>query len=436
MTLKIKEWPSPIAIIGMGISGDSVKNLLLAYGYTPEEIVTYDDRHNPGLADYTDSDLLLREKKPMTLVVSPGFPLATPWIKAAQDKGARLTSELSVAWRALSGERVIGITGSVGKSTTTALLGAALQKISPDSFVGGNIGVPLAQYAKDLIQGKRPRAPYIVLELSSFQLENFEPFFCEVGAITYLTANHLERYASQNAYYQTKWWLAQRCMRTLVLNRKGGDLFDFVSHQERLATKRRWIDGDDLWFKNFEPKGAKILGSHNQDNLAMAFAIAEEMGFAPEAYQAMLEFRGLAHRVENLGEFAGIRFVNDSKATTIESVRIAVKSVMESVAPSSRLHLLVGGKDKDLPWRELGDLRSIPNLSLIFFGACAEKAKILSALPGPTVPKLGDVFAQLKSIAKPGDTVLLSPGGTSLDEFKNFEERGREFARLVAENFS
>jgi uncharacterized protein (TIGR02186 family) len=97
----------------------------------------------------------------------------------------------------------------------------------------------------------------------------------------------------------------------------------------------------------------------------------------------MLEFRGIAHRVENLGEFGGIRFVNDSKATTIESVRIAVKSVMESVAPSSRLHLLVGGKDKDLPWRDLGDLGAIPNLSLLFFGAKNAPGDIVIVLRGP-----------------------------------------------------
>lgn len=429
MLTRRKEFPSPVAIIGMGISGESVKKLLLALGYGQNEIFTYDDRHKPGLADYTDPDLLLKEQKPRTLVVSPGFPLATPWIKAAAAGGVRITSELSVAWSVLSGERVIGITGAIGKSTTTALLGAGLKSFSPHSFVGGNIGVPLADYACEIVEGKRPRAPFIALELSSFQLENLEPFFCEVAAITYLTPNHLERYPSLDAYYLTKWWLASRATRCLVLNRRGGDLFDFASRHST-SVKRRWIDGEDPWFHNFSPRRANLLGSHNQDNLAVAFAIAEELGWPQEAYEAMLAFPGLPHRVENLGEVNGVRFVNDSKATTMESVKIAVKSVLESVPAGSKLHLLLGGKDKDLPWRELSSLAG-QNIDFWFFGACAEKAKILSALSGPSFSTLSQAVAAAKKAAKAGDTVLLSPGGTSLDEFKNFEERGAEFGKYI-----
>jgi UDP-N-acetylmuramoylalanine--D-glutamate ligase len=222
----------------------------------------------------------------------------------------------------------------------------------------------------------------------------------------------------------------------LVLNRRGGDLWDFANHKSKPVVKRRWIDGSDPWFKHFKPLRAQILGSHNQDNLAVAFAIAEELGWPEQAYEAMLAFCGLPHRVENLGEFNGVRFVNDSKATTMESVKIAVKSVLDTVPEGAKLLLLLGGKDKDLPWRELADLGKEPKVEVIFFGSCAEKAKIISSLNGPTVSRLKDTFPLIAIDTKPGDTVLLCPGGTSLDEFKNFEERGREFARMVKENFS
>ena len=161
--------------------------------------------------------------------------------------------------------------------------------------------------------------------------------------------------------------------------------------------------------------------------MAMAAEVALLAKWPKSAFQGMKEFPGLPHRVENLGQKSGVRFVNDSKATTMESVKIAVSSVLETLPPGGRLHLLLGGKDKNLPWEELKDLGANPSLVIHFFGACRELAQSKSGLSGSSSGTMLDACSIAVSSAKAGDSILLSPGGTSLDEFRNFEHRGDIF---------
>lgn len=422
----------PIAIVGMGVSGKSALRLLKSRGIPAGEIVTFDEK--TGAADYTDPEEMLRERNPRTLVVSPGYPLAKPWIAGFQKNGGKVTSEIALGLEELQGERLICVTGSLGKSTVVSLLGAGMAAAVPDGFFGGNLGLPLADYGAELRERERKRrAPWIVLELSSYQLENCGTLAPEIAAITFLTANHLERYRDLTEYYKTKWQLTERATGTVFLNANGGDLKEFAKARA-VKAKIEWTDPAHTVFSATELSRAKLVGAHNRDNLALAGAIAAAAGWDESYREAMLAFPGLPHRMQNLGERSGITFINDSKATTMESVRTAVEGALGAHA-AGRVIVLLGGKDKNLPWTELKALAGKPRLEFLFFGASANLARTASGLPGSEFRTLRAAVEALPQLARAGDLVLLSPGGTSLDEFKSFEDRGERFAEYVAEVF-
>lgn len=429
MTQAFSNLPIPVAIVGLGISGTAVHNLLLAGGIAPSDIYTFDEK-SPS-AQFNDSHRLMTEAKPKTLVVSPGVPLASPWLQTAKANGHYITSELSLASRLLTTERVISITGSVGKSTTTCLLRAALEQFSPSYFVGGNLGIPLATYSTDLILGKRTIADWVVLELSSYQLENFPELKSDFSIITHFTSNHLERYTSKDDYFQTKWNLVNQTSSYLVLNKNGGELANWA--QEKKPTiPWIWTDRNSVTVNQNRLNDCQLLGSHNLDNIALAAEIVQQAKWPKSAFNGLKEFSGLAHRVENLGIKKGVRYINDSKATTMESVRIAVLSVLESMKNNQSLHLLLGGKDKNLPWEELESLGKNPQIHFYFFGQCRAIAQAKSQLPGESFETMIQACERASSNSKQGDSILLSPGGTSLDEFKNFENRGDVFRQYVS----
>lgn len=418
----------PVAIVGMGVTGESVLRLLEHFQVPRSQIVTFDGK---APADYADPDKMLHEKEPQTLIVSPGVPLASPWIRAFVAEGGAVTSEIALACHLLESERIIGVTGAVGKSTVVSLLDAGLQRFSPDSFTGGNIGVPFADYVVAVEKKTRPRAPWVVLELSSYQLENCGGLRCEYSMVTYLTSNHMERYPSLDAYYSTKWDLVKRTQKGTVLNRNGGDLFKFAKGRDVPGVHFFWTDHTDDALVDLHLEKARLLGQHNQDNLALAATLALKAGWPLEAIEAMKEFPGLPHRMENLGTHRGILCVNDSKATTIESVKTAALGIFHQMDPKKQLVLLLGGKDKNLPWQDLAALKRVPKLRCVYFGEVGAHAKTLAGFEGEVFPKLQPAVNRAMQIAQPGDVILLSPGGTSLDEFKNFEERGKKFREWV-----
>jgi UDP-N-acetylmuramoylalanine--D-glutamate ligase len=425
--------PLPIAIIGLGRSGESAKKLLLSLGVGPEQIFTYDQKLP---ADYQDHKLLLVTGKPKSLCISPGVPLQQDWIQRAQKQGLRMTSELELAHAFLTSERVLSVTGSVGKSTTTSILGAGAQALDKNCFIGGNLGTPLAEYSEALIRGARPRAQWVILELSSYQLENFRNLKSEVSLLTHLSPNHLERYRDLSHYYETKVQLFKQTTKTGILNRSGGHISSLISSIQKSNPGLNWIwtDHRDPQFKKLMTIKPALVGAHNQDNLAMAFAAARSLGWPEEAFHKMLRFPGLEHRLENCGIRQGILFLNDSKATSIESVIQAVESV-RGENPEKRVHLLLGGKDKGLPWHQITSFKSDQNLLSSFFGEVGPKAKTESGLSGQVYLSLKDCLHGLKVEVQKGDIVLFSPGGTSLDEFKNFEERGQFFKSWVLLEF-
>lgn len=428
MNKYIKTLKTPIAIVGMGKSGEAAQSLLLQLGVSQDSIFTFDAKLET--AQYKDPQDLMSQVQPQTLIVSPGVPLSLEWIQKAKASGIKITSELSLACSCLTTEKLIGVTGSVGKSTTVSILGAGLEAFSKVGFVGGNLGTPFSLYATEVLSGKRPRADWAVLELSSYQLENCENLNLEFSAITYLTSNHLERYESLEDYYQTKWNIHQKTKQLLFLNSEGGDVLEY-SKNKISSVPLCTVSKKDPSLQSLQLQKALLIGQHNQDNLALAASIAMAAAWPSEAIQGMKSFKGLVHRLENLGKTKEIRFINDSKATAMDSVLIAAAAAADTLDGGGRLHLLLGGRNKSLPWQDLATLKTINSLQAVFFGECREIAQEKSKLPGPSFAKLELALDYILSTAKPKDTVLLSPGGTSLDEFKSFEDRGDFFKRKI-----
>jgi UDP-N-acetylmuramoylalanine--D-glutamate ligase len=426
--------PLPIAIVGLGISGDAAVQLLKASGIPEDQILTFDQK---GPAQFQNPEELMKSGSPKTLCVSPGVPLQSDWIQAAIQSGVRITSELEIAFAFLENEKVISVTGSVGKSTTTSILGAGALKTDPNCFVGGNLGLPLAKYSLELLQATRQRAQYVVLELSSYQLENFKNLKSDLSILTHLSPNHLERYTDLNHYFATKLQLFKQTKTFGILNRSGGSIAALVDKIQKANPhlKWSWTDRNDPAFKKELTEKPALVGSHNMDNLALAFAAAKFLSWPAESFKAMLQFPGLSHRLENCGKRNGILFLNDSKATSIDSVMQALQSVRHEY-PDNKLHLLLGGKDKNLPWENLKPLEKTKNISISFFGQVAPVAQQKSTLAGPQYARLADCLSALKPQLNAGDIVLLSPGGTSWDEFKNFEERGDFFKKWISSEFN
>jgi UDP-N-acetylmuramoylalanine--D-glutamate ligase len=410
---------TPFLIVGLGKSGQAAIRLLKLLGISANDIKTFDAK-TVG-ADFSKSEDL-KDFTPGTLVVSPGVPLKTQWIQNFLLAGSDLTSELNLALMVMPTERIIGITGSMGKSTTTTLLGIGAQSFTDKVFVGGNLGIPLADYAADVMEKKRERAEWVILELSSYQLENADRLEVEVGVLTALSPNHLERYASLDEYYATKWSLAQKTQRAFLLNWDNPEI-------ERWCGPRLNSLCGPVTAKDYDFEDIKLIGNHNHQNLALAFSTADFLNWPQSAIEAMKKYPGLEHRIEFAGSYNRIQYINDSKATTMESVLAAVEACLPLVSADGLLHVMLGGRDKNLPWEELGQLKNQPKLVFHFFGEFGEQARINSQLKGTVSKTLKELLSQFH--AKSGDVVLLSPGGSSLDEFKNFEERGDYFKNWV-----
>lgn len=392
------------------------------------EIKTFDDKNSS--ADFCGLgrpvDVVFGDWTPSTLVVSPGVPLEILWIRDWIQSGQGvLTSELDLAFQCLTDEKIISVTGSMGKSTTVSLLGEAVHAMSIDNFVGGNLGFPLADYIFELRSGLRKKADWIVLELSSYQLENFEHLRSDVSVLTALSPNHLERYPDLDTYYKTKWKIIEKTTGPFFLNFDNSEVSRWCSAQ---SFNSRVLKVQSKTYSNFK---TKMVGTHNRENLSLALAVSQHLRFPQAAISAIENYTGLAHRLELVSVVNGVRFINDSKATTIESVMAAVNSCLSDVSNNSKLIILVGGKDKNLPWENLQSLSKNSQLIFVFFGECADIAQTKSGLPGSRFSKLKDAVLFARSAIRSGDTLLLSPGGSSLDEFKNFEERGQYFKSLI-----
>jgi UDP-N-acetylmuramoylalanine--D-glutamate ligase len=373
------------------------------------------------------------------VVLSPGVPPTIPALRAARAAGVPVLSEIELAARFLEAP-LVAITGTNGKTTTTALVGDVLRRAGRRTFVGGNIGNPL-------LEAVGGAWDVVVVEVSSFQLEAVSSFAPQVGVVLNVTPDHLDRYDSMDDYAAAKERLfaAQRRDGHAVLNaddpvtramaeRVRGSAWLFSAR--RPVERGGFIDGDTMVLRlggmeeRIDARGRKLLGRHNLENLLVMALCARLLGAPGEAIAGTLSaFEGLPHRLELVRTHRGVRYYNDSKATNVESLE---KSLAAVPGP---IRLIAGGRHKGASYRPLAPLVREKVRSLYLIG---EAAGLIAADLGDAAPVLrcGDLPSAVRHAsrdAREGEAVLLSPACASYDQFRDYEERGDTFRRLVGE---
>jgi UDP-N-acetylmuramoylalanine--D-glutamate ligase len=384
------------------------------------------------------------------LCLSGGVPLTLPIVAEALRRGIPLSNDSQIFMEVVPC-RTIGITGSAGKTTTTTLVGQMARNAYGDrAYTGGNIGDPLINYVDDM-----DAQDIAILELSSFQLEQMT-ISPNIAAVLNVTPNHLDRHGSMQAYMAAKARILafQSPDDIAILGRddKGawslrnevkGKLFTFSLHElEEGLNGAYFHDGllnlrdGNAYLPLILREKIAVRGDHNVLNVLAAFTIGQAAGFPLDAMlEAAEEFRGVPHRLELVRELRGVRWYNNTIATAPERTMAAIRSFDEPIV------LLLGGRDKDLPWEELILLANERVDHIVLFGEAAEKIEATVCSLGLREKRfsvtraagLHDAVLKAAEIAKAGDVVLLSPGGTSFDEFKDFAERGERFRTWVRE---
>jgi len=382
------------------------------------------------------------------LCLSGGIPLNLPIVEAAVRRGISLSNDTQIFMEA-SPCKTIGITGSAGKTTTTTLVGQMAKDAYGDkAYLGGNIGDPLINYVDDM-----EASDLAILEISSFQLEQMT-ISPAVAAILNITPNHLDRHGTMEAYTAAKARILEFQSRkdTAILGRDDVGAWNLRSKVKGRLQSFGFSpideDAEGTYFEDgilylYEHRvdipllrrdQIQLRGDHNVSDVLAAFAIGHAAGFPLDAMLiAAQEFHGVPHRLELVRELHGTRWYNDSIATAPERTMAAIRSFDEPLV------LLLGGRDKNLPWEDLASLIHQRVDHVVLFGEAAEKIeKAIAAekaskrpLTLDRVEHLHQAVMQAAGVAEPGDVVLLSPGGTSFDEFKDFEERGENFRLWV-----
>jgi UDP-N-acetylmuramoylalanine--D-glutamate ligase len=408
-----------VLVVGLARSGHAAAEALLACGAA---VVGYDrdEALDAGRLRELGVEVHLgREEETLLMgtdlvVKSPGVPGETPLVAGALEHGLPVWSEVELGARLLSNP-LLGVTGTNGKTTTSELLGAVFRAAGRSVEVAGNVGRPLT----GLVGSVAPEA-WIVCELSSFQLEDVETLRPRVAVLLNLEPDHLDRHGTFEWYVDAKLRIFEQQTEddTAVLPRRFGEVPG--------AARRVEFRLDDPL-----PAEPLIPGPHNRENAAAATAAARSAGIEDEAIaEALASFPGVAHRIEPVRELHGVRYVNDSKATNVAAARRALASF-----PDARLHVILGGRGKNESYAPLADAFGPGDRAYLIGEAAAEIAPALDDAEVPYVRAgdLGSALGAAAAAAEPSDVVLLSPACASFDQFRDFEERGDEFRRLVEE---
>ncbi len=371
------------------------------------------------------------------LIISPGIPRTAPFVAEALSRGIQVFGEVELAHRLLrernDGSRVLAVTGTNGKSTTTDLAAHLLKSAGLPATACGNLGTPMIEAAQTAVPG----TTYVV-ELSSYQLESTLSFHAEAAAFLNLTPDHLARHGDMDTYRRTKlrvfdgqtqadirvvpsahpeWWQgAPGAGRT---QRFGWSPCD------------AWCDDRGLLHLHGQPLLPRtellIPGDHNVENALAACLLAHQAGASPEQLRAGLRsYPGLAHRIAFCGEMGGVKAYNDSKGTNVDATLTAIHAL------PGPLVLLLGGTDKGASYEPLRDALAGKLRRLVFLGeAVPQLLRDLGDLPHEVVPAFDEATRAALALAQPGDQVLLSPACASFDQFNNFEQRGERFETLV-----
>ena len=379
------------------------------------------------------------------VVISPGVPTNTIPARYVDRKDGEVIGEVELAFRFLKG-RIVGITGSNGKTTTTTLVGELLRNSGLKVQVGGNIGTPLLSLAESSDEDT-----WTVVELSSFQLETIKDFRADVAMCLNVTPNHLDRYESFLDYALAKHriFMNQTAENVAVLNADDPITSEWASglsaHVVMFSTKRELDEGLFLRGRELICRSGgseKVLttrdeiflrGLHNVENVLAALAAGLACGASPDSMRATVaEFKGVEHRIEFVDEIEGVQFYNDSKATSVDATSKALEALSEI---DGKTVLILGGRGKNAPYAPLVPLIESSVRSIVVIGEDAEniESQLTGYVPIVRASSLDDAVQKCFEAAEPGDAVLLAPACASFDMFGSYEERGREFKRFVAE---
>ncbi len=445
-------------VIGLGRSGRaSVEVLRTRLGSVcatdeapPDELADALDELRAAGITFVAPDALDAALENVTVaVLSPGIPLNNSLVRRVQAKGIPVFSEVEVAYR-LCRAPIVAVTGTKGKTTTTALVGALFAAAGETVHVGGNIGNPLIRETADAAAGD-----WVVAEVSSFQLESIRSFKPRVSLILNITPDHLDRYHSMDEYAEAKF--------RIFANQGPGDTFVGNLDDPIVASAPQGRDGDRikaraLWFAaephrtttlylrhgetivyappTGDPRPVDILrvdeipllGRHNVENVMGAVLVALAAGLPVEAIRdGVRTFRPLGHRLEPVAEIDGVQYVDDSKATNPGAVIAAMRSFDQRP-----IVLIAGGKSKGTDFAEMGKVVSSRAKAVVLIGDAAEEiAGVVKRAKVEHASSMDDAVARARDLAEPGDVVLLSPGCASFDMFRSAEHRGELFAGAV-----
>ncbi|MDW4575405.1 UDP-N-acetylmuramoyl-L-alanine--D-glutamate ligase [Atlantibacter hermannii] len=428
-----------VVIIGLGLTGLSCVDFFLARGVTPRVMDTRQappgldnlpeavERHLGSLNDnwLLDADLI---------IASPGIALAHPSLSAAADAGIEIIGDIELFCREAQAP-IVAITGSNGKSTVTTLVGEMAKAAGVSVGVGGNIGLPALMLLD-------PEKELYVLELSSFQLETTYSLRAKAATVLNVTEDHMDRYPFGLQQYRAAKLKIYENAQVCVVNADDALTMPVRGADERCVSFG--IDvGDyhlnhqqgDTWLrvkgeKILNAKEMKIVGRHNYTNALAALALADAVGLPrSSSLQALTTFTGLAHRFQLAYDHNGVRWINDSKATNVGSTEAA----LNGLHVDGTLHLLLGGDGKSADFSPLNRYLQGNNIHLYCFGRDGAELAALRPEAATRTNTMEEAMRIIADKVQPRDMVLLSPACASLDQFKNFEQRGDVFTRLAKE---
>ncbi len=418
-----------VAILGYGKSGKAAEKILISKGIT--DISIFDDNEE---LDFLSISVFASNHDYDVTVISPGIDLSRYGI--SHDMIKNCTSELDLAYGIMDkSKKIITVTGTNGKSTTTSLVTQILNLLGVKAVACGNIGLPLGEAVLD------ETIDVFVVELSSFQIDLLNNFHIDSGSILNLSADHLDRYGSVDEYYLSKFSMLKFLSQVAKLI-----VLDDESIKSKLVDKNInyiYVDkkferypilkGDILEFDGyqFDVRSFKLFGDHNLLNLSFALLLASSViDIKGDLTELVSKLTGLKHRSEIVGKFKGVTYINDSKATNVDSVMVALESLKK---PST---LLIGGRDKLSDYKPLANLINSNVSKIFYFGEAGDLisdqlSPLLKDIDGRSFLSLNDAVKYAVKDAVDSESVILSPACSSFDEFKNYTVRGDKFREYV-----
>ncbi len=463
--------PETVAVLGLGVSGCSVAEALLKRGV---KVIAADEAPLEKLLQREQVKQLveqgvefvvgenafrrLADLRPKLAILSPGISTHRDDIKTLAQSGTKLIGEVEFSYQLLVNEFgrekvcIVAVTGTKGKTTTVHLIAEMLKESGLTTFLAGNVGTPLAKFVDELPRNETDLLIRVVMEVSSFQLATCETFRPDIAAVTALFVDHLDWHKDADDY--------RRAKARIFTNQKGNDwavlnadnagvrwMAQFVRSRILWCGKEvtascpyctHWVsdDGEIVWaalggerFPVARLSEFMLRGEHNHQNLKVAIGAALLAGACPDAIADVVRnFKGVPHRLELVGEINGVRFINDSAATTPDAAAAGIRSFDTPIV------LIVGGRDKGGNWDGFKKALKERVKALVAIGEFADKLIEMAKEIGIGFAKamsMEEAVQQAFQLASPGDTVLMSPGCASFDMFTSYAQRGEKFKEAV-----